>query len=527
MRRVLTLLAFAGAASLAGCGGSSHQPNKVVTAKQESPYASDRTAEVGHVAAAHNTGTVTASLGFDLGRDGFSFENYGFIAGVEIDAHAMRELFGDRVCAGAASDSCTLTPAAQQWAAQTDAAMAGGHCFGFSVTALRFFTHKLGPNQFGGPTTFSLSFSPQLQSELAYGWAMQELPAVRQSDISRTPTGTVQFLEQALANHGGEVYTIGIFKPDGSDGHAVTPIAIENLGRSQYLIDIYDNNYPNTPRAISVNTTNDSWTYNAAPNPSDAAGVYSGQGKTNPMNLVPLSAGLQTQPCPFCGSAGATRGTLRVSLGGNPVDHGHLLITTAGGKRIGYVGGRFVNEIKGAGVFQPYLNQDWNANPEPIYELPASGPVRVTLDGGSATGADPASVHVTGPGFGATVSDLRPSSGFSDRILVGAGGAGLSVHAARSTAGPAPTLALARNTGQSGSELTATPAGLRAGESLGIVLAPPSNRLSVTSSGTARPGPVALSLRRVGPTGTQSVHTGVALSSGRTETLSLGLYRIG
>jgi len=257
MRRGFSILPMAIAVTIAGCGSSSHQ-HTVLAAKQLAPYANDRSAVTGHVVAAHDTGTVVSSLGFELGRDGFSFENYGFIAGVEIDQHAMRELFGNGVCAGAASDSCTLTPAAQQWAAQTEAAMAGGHCFGFSVTALRFFTHKLDPNQFGGPTTFSLQFSPQLQSELAYGWAMQELAAVRRADIADTPTGTIQFLEKALANHGGENYTMGIFKPDGSDGHAVTPIAIENLGGGQYQIDIYDNNYPGTPRAISVNTSNDS-----------------------------------------------------------------------------------------------------------------------------------------------------------------------------------------------------------------------------------------------------------------------------
>ncbi len=522
MRRAVSILAVAIAATVAGCGGGSSHAHTVVAAKQLAPYANDRSAETGHVVAAHDTGRVVASLGFELGRDGFSFENYGFIAGVEIDPHAMRELFGNGVCAGAASDSCTLTPAAQQWAAQTDAAMAGGHCFGFSVTALRFFTHKLDPNQFGGPTTFSLPFSPRLQGELAYGWAMQELAAVRKADIADTPTGTVQFLQKALANH-GDVYKMGIFKPDGSDGHAVTPIAVESLGAGQYQIDIYDNNYPDTPRAIFVNTTNDSWTYNAAPDPSNPAGVYSGRGTTNPMNLVPLSAGLGTQPCPFCATAGASRpGMLRISLGGNPVNHGHLLITTADGKRIGYVRGRFVNDIPGASVFQPYLNQDWNAQPEPIYEVPAGGPVQVTLDGANATGTDAASVYVTGPGFGATVANLKPAAGFSDRIAVGAGGTGLALHASTSTSATAPTLQLARNVGAGGSELTATPQSLAAGASLGIALMPAGNLLTVTSSAAATLGPVALSLRRAGPTGIQTVHSAVVLGKGQMKALTLG-----
>src|ERR1700722_19897043 len=140
--------AAAAAMTLAGCGGSSHHKqstSKTATAAAHATtlparakvvFASDSAS--GAAVSAHITGKVVASLGFNPSKDGFNFANYGFIAGTELDAHVMREMFGNVVCATAPSDSCTLTPAAAQWAAQVAQDMFGGHCFGFSMTALRF-----------------------------------------------------------------------------------------------------------------------------------------------------------------------------------------------------------------------------------------------------------------------------------------------------------------------------------------------------------------------------------------------------
>jgi hypothetical protein len=158
------------------------------------------------------------------------------------------------------------------------------------------------------------------------------------------------------------------------------------------------------------------------------------------MDLFPLSPGLGRQPCPFCGAgpsgAGASGaannqgGMFQVSLGGNPVAHGHLLITTADGRRIGYLNGKLVNDINGATVVVPFLNNDFLAHPEPLYQLPADvGPIRITLDGVGATGSDAAQVHVTGPGFGATISNLVPRPGSLYQLSVAARGSSVSLRA--------------------------------------------------------------------------------------------------
>jgi hypothetical protein len=475
------------------------------------------------------TGTIIASNGFDPARDGFSFQNYGFIAGTELDQHAMRELFGDQVCATSPSDSCTLTPAAQQWAQQVAEAMVGGHCYGFSMTALRFFIHNLSPSQFGGTSVYSLSLSPSLQSEIAEGWASQVVPAVQHATLFGQPSAVVAFLAKSMSSHSPQEYTLGMYSgPAGSgnrEGHAVTPTGIANLGGGRYAILIYDNNKPGTTQAVFVDTNSETWSYQVAINPSQPNAVWSGQGTSNELDAVPVSAILQSHPCPFCSGQG-TIGTDTISLGGNPVQHAHLLITTSDGRRLGYIGNRFVNEIRGARVINPALNEIWKASPEPIYLVPSSDRLALTLQGGNPTGTDAAQVHITGPGFGATVAKLVPSSSSHAEINVGEGGSHLSVRLVGTTPRQSPTLQLARDQGRRGNVVSVTPSALRAGDELTVGLSPESRQVSVTSSGATLP--VSMTLSSVGPQGTKTIQNGsVGVTAGQQTTLTLGLIKIG
>ena len=48
-------------------------------------------------------------------------------------------------------------------------------------------------------------------------------------------------------------------------GHAVTPYAIEDRGGGVHLVRVYDNNFPDeTSRYLVINTTSDTWSYEAA-----------------------------------------------------------------------------------------------------------------------------------------------------------------------------------------------------------------------------------------------------------------------
>ncbi|PZS34362.1 MAG: hypothetical protein DLM61_03740 [Pseudonocardiales bacterium] len=529
------LAAVSVVALVAACGGSTHHPShaqrsptRALPQRAHVVFASDTGAALGNVSSAHVAGKVISSLGFDPSRDGFSFQNYGFIAGNELDAHAMRELFGDVVCATAPSDTCTLTPAAAQWAQQTAEAMVGGHCFGFSMTALRFFKHNLSPSTYGASIPYSLGLSPELQSEIAYGWATQVVPAVQQAELVGQPSAVVKFLARAMRNPSGEVYSLGLYNGPPSDpqreGHAVTPTGIASLGNGKYAILLYDNNKPGTTQAMLVDAKAETWQYLVATNPSQPNAVWSGQGTANELALAPLSSILHQQQCPFCSAAGRT-GVTTISLGGNPVAHAHLLITTSDGRRLGYVGHRFVNQIKGARVIRPALNQIWKATPEPVYVVPANDQVKITLSGGNPTGSDAAQVHVSGPGFGATVARLMPRAGAQAEITLTPGGAKLSLRLSGAP-GSAPTLQLARDQGRKGNLVTVAPTRLKAGTKLSVGLRPTSHRVSVTSSQAS--SPVAVTLRSVGPQGIKTVQKqNVAVHAGQPTTLSLGLIRVG
>ncbi len=523
------------ALALAGCGGSNHHTTTHATkltgklpAGARVVVASDRPADVGHVVSAHVAGNLVASIPFDPSRDGFSFENYGFIAGsTEIDQHVLRELFGDAVCATAPSDSCTLVPAAQQFAEEVDTSSLGGHCFGFSVTALRFFTHRLSPTQFGGSTPYSLVFSSALANEIAYGFAMQALDSVTSQILSGSPSDVIAELEKAFANPSAEVYTLAFRSGPGpnSEGHAVTPFGIENLGNGQYDILIYDNNKPGTTQAVAVDTTAETWSYNVSTNPNDPSSVWSGQGTTNPMMLYPLFPGLGTQPCPFCTSAAGARGMVQISLGGDPDTHGHLLIVS-GGRRLGFVNGHLVNQIRGARVILPLLNEDWHAHPEPIYEVPAGRQLSVTLQASGVTGLEPASVHLVGPGFGATISNLSAGPASSDQIGLSPSGTSISLRTLGATQTQPPTVQLAGDRGKAGDELVLTPKALAAGTRLSLSLGASSGRVGVTSSAAIQP--VALTVQAVGQRGAKTVqNSNVALTPGRQAKFSLRLSRLG
>jgi hypothetical protein len=212
---------------------------------------------------------------------------------------------------------------------------------------------------------------------------------------------------------------------------------------------------------------------------------------------------------------------VRISLGGDPDVHGHLLIVS-GGRRLGYVNDRFVNQIKGATVIRPLLNEIWKAHPEPIYEVPAGMKLSITLQGAGASGHDAAAVHVTGPGFGATVENLLPGPTSSDQITVAAGGGAVALRLLGGAPSGTPTVQLARDRGRTGSVLVVTPRALDSGTQLTLGLAPSTSRLSVTMTGGGRTVPVAVTLRAVGPAGSRTVQNhNVGLTPGLPATFSV------
>ena len=243
--------------------------------------------------------------GFDPMRDGFGFANWGEPG--NIGATEMIALFGrDNVCASGSGDSCVLFPAAEQWAAQINESMAGGHCEGMAVLSARLFLGanaltQLDPN---AQSTFDLDPSDgDVTSAIEMWFATQYLEPVIQAYKSYqklSPTEIASALIDGLNDGAG--YTLGIYSDDG--GHAVTPLGV-SLEGDQVAISIYDNNYPGTVQRVMIDPDAETWSY-AGGTTEPNAPTDGWAGGTGTIELTPMKSRALPAPAPFAetGSGG-------------------------------------------------------------------------------------------------------------------------------------------------------------------------------------------------------------------------------
>jgi hypothetical protein len=86
--------------------------------------------------------------------------------------------------------------------------------------------------------------------------------------IAGSPNEVLAGLRKVLKSNPPDTYTLAIWKRDGTGGHAITPYAVDNKGGGKVDVLIYDNNWPGQTRAVSFDTKADTWTYDAATDPS-------------------------------------------------------------------------------------------------------------------------------------------------------------------------------------------------------------------------------------------------------------------
>lgn len=397
------------------------------------------------------TGSIVGDSGFRPDVDGFAFENYGNDAGpVNLRPANVEDLFGAQVCATGTGAACVLIPAAKTWMEQENEGMADGHCMGFSVTALRFFGKSLQPRAYGAAQTIALPIQGNtgLQSLIAENFAYQSLPSVTDKLITGSPTKVLNALVRAL-NAKQEGYTIGIFKADGTGGHAITPFAAEDRGNGAARVLVYDNNFPGIIRTLDVDTRRDRWRYVGGINPSNTDELYEGDARTQSMVLLPTSPGERKQPCPFCPKkpkAALDYPTpdrlkyIEVVLRGRTADHPHLVFKDEQGRQTGYVGGRFVREIPAIKVIQDFSVKNWEGGAEPKFHLPIGHPqYTVTVDGGSLKTKIKTKITVNGGGVVFIVGDIQMAPGQEDALILPANDLGISYVSGRKFPG-SPTL---------------------------------------------------------------------------------------
>lgn len=447
MRRWITVLLAVVALSIAGCdvGGDDGEDGdkppigaaKNFRVKQGLVPKSDSAASGGEVENYVPKGELVADSGFRPETDGFAFENYGNeMKPQNLGPAEVESLFGDQVCLSGTGEECELIPAAEKWMNNQNEGMAGGHCEGFSIAALRMFNEKLDVQDFGAgadvTSDLGIVKNVGLQASIAEHFVYQALPPILEGRVNGTPTEVFEELRDAL-NSGDELYTLGIYKPDASGGHAITPFAIEDKGGGKYAILVYDNNFPGATRAVQLDTKSDSWRYVSGTNPKDLGQVYKGDADTETLELDPMTPGEEQSPCPFCaggeGDDDESKGAVlpkskqytEITLGGDPRNHPHLVFTDDQNRKTGVVDGRMLREIPDVEVVKTYATQNWEGAPEPRYRLPEGSEYTITVDGSDLKKTAKTKVNLVGNGLVIEIEEIKIAPGQKDEMALPGG----------------------------------------------------------------------------------------------------------
>ena len=296
-------------------------------------------------------GKMCVDNGFRIKADDFSFSNWG--RSTEADANVtiqtLIDLFGhSAVCIDGPSTECVMRPTTVQKLEEWNNALAGGRCEGLATLSTRFLLKLDDPTTFKPDATRVADLqrgNQLLDSTIVYWWATQFLTEVSdRAATSRTksPLQLVDDLIQGLAN--GVGYTVGLYF--GSSGHAVTPFAVTHRG-DDFIIHVYDNNFPGVRKEIVVNGSANSWTYTAARAQPDGTSV-DWTGTTGTVELTPMSSRKGPFKCSFCATSSAATDTVLTIASRDPAAAGYTFITTRNGQRIEASPDSVVNTITGS-----------------------------------------------------------------------------------------------------------------------------------------------------------------------------------
>ncbi len=371
--------------------------------------------------------------GFSPETDAFSFNNYGDDPDItNLTPAEIRRMFGDQVCARftpAASETesnCILTPPAQQFMEEMNALMANGHCEGLAVLSVFLQSGILAPVDFGGATTASLTLedNPTLQREIAYWFTTQLTSPTIETILRLPPNQILAILAESFEEDASETYTMGIYRQDMSDGHSVTPFAIEWQGDDIFWLWIYDNNFGNIPRHIVFDLSENSWSYENALNPESYSDLITGNAETLNLDITPNSNRLGLQDCTFCHPSQQTNS--EASKNDNQKFTNQLWVESVNpvmiqndrGDRIGFDGEVFIDEMPGSRITSlKFANSPTHINP--IYHLPTDRLYEIFLDGSQVTPSeDPTRVVMLGQGFYIGIKNIIQTPGESHKITL-------------------------------------------------------------------------------------------------------------
>jgi hypothetical protein len=296
-------------------------------------------------------GKMCVDNGFRIKADDFSFSNWGRSteADANVTVQTLIDLFGhSAVCVEGPSTECVMRPTTVQKLEEWNNALAGGRCEGLATLSTRFLLKLDDPTSFSPSATrvSDLQRGNQLlDSTIVYWWATQFLTEVSgRAATSRTksPLQLVDDLIQGLAN--GVGYTVGLYF--GSSGHAVTPFAVTQRG-NDFIIHVYDNNFPGVRKEIVVNGNTNSWIYAAARAQPDGSKV-DWTGTIGTLELTPMSSRKGPFECAFCSTSTVSTDTVLTIASRDPAAPGYIFITTRDGQRIEASPDSVINTVTGS-----------------------------------------------------------------------------------------------------------------------------------------------------------------------------------
>ncbi|MDP3274258.1 MAG: hypothetical protein Q8Q09_03630 [Deltaproteobacteria bacterium] len=461
-------------------------------------------------------GTPSGDWGFRPMPHGFSFENYTNMSmPMNLTSQEMRRLFGPTVCEGAAAaGACTLVPQAKTWMDRQNAGMNGGHCEGLAVLSSLMYTGASSPMMFGAATdAFSLMAmgNDALTRELALWFVTQgTIPGLERRD--QTPNQIVERLTTELSRgraFGGTV--VGIYLRAGGGGHAITPMYIRRPSEGVAEIVVYDNNFPNTERVVTVNTVMNTWSYTASTNPMEPGALYDGDATTFNLTLADIAPRTMfPHACSFCGNVamdGGGRASVQIALNGE----GDLSISDGmGGTTGSNAAGAPVNSIPGANVAR-IRSGLFSDSPEPIYTVPRATPLTITLDGSRLSAATDSEILISGPGFSLGVDGISLDPMQRDTVIVQPGQPDITY---RASGAETPTLSLALQTAADDFDIEVRSGAMAAGQNLRLAADLPMSRARISFAGSTSAPTFELYMERVTETGSAVFrHVGVTATA--------------
>jgi len=373
---------------------------------------------------------LVADLGFRPNADGFGFENFVLSDpdSIPIGPKDLAKMCGNKaVCAGGGdTDECTLRAGAQAFLDSAGKMLGGGHCEGFSVGSLRLFTKDDDVSKLGAEMTFSLERQKKTERYLAYWAVSQASPSVAKATIRTSPNKTLDKLITALKKK-SDPYVLGIYKSDGTGGHAIVPYAIEDKGDDKYWVYVYENNSPGTLRHLEFDKSANTWRYDDAQiNPSEAASTYEGDAGNPRLELIPQSS-RKSMACPFATTGGNAKPKPKADPEPEPDDVAEadddVMVVGRGAARmsvqddeghtLGLKDGKMVSEIPGATYV--IVRGKLSSNVPPILIVPAKVKFKLTVRGATGSKDD---VSIIGHRFATTLTGLELGAATKEQVEV-------------------------------------------------------------------------------------------------------------